>query len=122
MLEARSIAVVGASDRTGSFGERLTREALRSPAAESVHLVHPWRREVFGRPCVPSLDELGEPVDLVLLGVPDSALPEQLSLAAARGDAGAVAYGTASGLGSRLRDAAGDLALCGVGCVGFVHV
>ncbi|MDX6323949.1 MAG: hypothetical protein QOK15_303 [Nocardioidaceae bacterium] len=122
MLEARSIAVVGASDRNGSFGERLTREALRSPGVETVHLVHPRRREVFGRPCVSSLHDVHEPVDLVLLGVPDSALTEQVSVAASRGDAGAVVYGTASGLAAQLQHAARDMALCGAGCMGFVNV
>ncbi len=122
MLGARSIAVVGASDREGSFGHRLTTEALRSPGVKNVHLVHPRRREVSGRPCVPSLQELPEPVDLVLLGVPDSALPEQIAVAASRGDAGAVVYGTASGLATQLRHAAGDMALCGAGCMGFVNV
>lgn len=122
MLEARSIAVVGASDRPGSFGDRLTREALRSSSAERVHLVHPRRREVSGRPCVPSLHEVPEPVDLVLLGVPDAVLAEQLALAASRGDAGAVVFGSATGLGDRLRAAAGGLALCGAGCMGFVNV
>src|SRR3712207_6371602 len=107
MLEARSVAVVGASDRQGSFGARLTTEALRSPRLETFHLVRPRRREVFGRPCVSSLDDAHEPVDLVLLGVPDSALAAQISLAAARGDAGAVVYGTASGLGTQLQHAAG---------------
>lgn len=122
MLEARSVAVVGASDRQGSFGLRLSTEALRSHGVERVHLVHPRRREVFGRPCVPSLDDVPGPVDLVLLGVPDSALTGQLSIAAARGDAGAVVFGTASGLAEQLREAAGDMALCGAGCMGFVNV
>nr|CAA9363235.1 MAG: Acetyl-CoA synthetase [uncultured Nocardioidaceae bacterium] len=122
MLEARSIAVVGASDREGSFGRRLTTEALRSPGVENVHLVNPRRREVFGRPCVSSLEKVLEPVDLVLCGVPDSALPGQVTIAASRGDAGAVVYGTASGLAAQLQRAAGDMALCGAGCMGFVNV
>ena len=34
MLEARIVAVVGASDRPDSFGWRLTTEVLRSPGVE----------------------------------------------------------------------------------------
>ena len=122
MLEARSIAVVGASDRPDSFGLRLAMEALRSPSAPTVHLVNPRRREVLDRPCVPSLADLPDPVDLVLLGVPDSALTEQLALASARGDAGAVVFGTAAGLGPDLAAAADGMAVCGGGCMGFVNV
>ena len=66
MLEARSVAVVGASERPGSFGLRLATEALRSPAHPEVHFVHPRHRSVLDRPCVPSLADLPDPVDLVL--------------------------------------------------------
>jgi len=122
MLEARSLAVVGASERAGSFGLRLTTEALRSPARPRVHLVHPRHREVLGHRCVPSLADVPDPVDLVLMGVPDRLLPEQLALAAKRDDAGAVVFGSAPGLAEELVAAAGPLALCGAGCMGFVNV
>lgn len=124
MLEARSIAVVGASIRPGSFGERLAAEALRSPAKPKVHLIHPRHREVLGRPCLPSLAEVPHSVDLVLLGVPDVALVDQLQIAAARGDRSAVIFGAASGLGGELAQTAmaSEMALCGAGCMGFVNV
>ncbi len=122
MLAARSIAVVGASDRPGSFGQRMAMEILRSPSSPAVHLVNPRLRELLGQDCLPSLEEVPEPVDLVVLGVPNSVLVDQLERAAARGDAGALIFGSAPGLGPRLRAAAGDLALCGAGCMGFVNV
>jgi acetate---CoA ligase (ADP-forming) len=120
MMSARSVAVVGASDRPDSFGLRLTTEALRSPGYERVHLVHPTRTSVLGRPCVPSLDDVPEPVDLVLLGVPDAALAPTLARASARGDAGAVVFGPAYGVKDEVVAAAGEMALVGGGCMGFV--
>jgi acyl-CoA synthetase (NDP forming) len=122
MLEARSVAVVGASERPDSFGLRLTTEVLRSPGRPRVHLVHPRHRTVLGHPCVPSLADVPDPVDLVLLGVPDAALPEQLTLAAKRDDGGAVVFGGAHGLADDLVAAAGPMPLCGPGCMGFVNV
>ena len=122
MLEARSIAVVGASERPWSFGLRLATEVLRSPSRPTVHLVHPHHREVLGRPCVPSLADVPDPVDLVLMGVPDRLLPEQLALAAKRDDAGAVVFGTAPGLSDDLVAAAGPMPVCGAGCMGFVNL
>ncbi len=119
-MGARTVAVVGASDRPDSFGWRLTTEVLRSPGLSRVHLVHPTRREVLGRPCVPSLADVPEPVDLVLLGVPDAVLAPTLSVAAARGDAGAVVYGPAYGVTEEVVAAAGPMALVGGGCMGFV--
>ncbi|MGH3365730.1 MAG: acetate--CoA ligase family protein [Nocardioidaceae bacterium] len=122
MLEPRSVAVVGASARPGSFGERMAAEVLKSPASPTVHLVHPSHDQVLGRPCHPWLGDVPEPVDLVLLGVPDKALPGLLSMAAERGDGGAVVFGTAQGLAPDLAAAAGSMPVCGPGCMGFVNV
>src|SRR6185437_15423547 len=95
MLEARRIALVGASARPGSFGERMVAEVARSPSRPALHLVNPRYRQIGGHGCVPSLADLPDPVDLVLLGVPDAALEDQLTLAARRGDRSAVIYGNA---------------------------
>ena len=72
MLGARSMAVVGASPRPDSFGSRMVLEAQRGSAR--VHLVNPRYDRIGELPCAPSLADLDEAVDLVLLGVPDAAL------------------------------------------------
>jgi acyl-CoA synthetase (NDP forming) len=121
MLGATSMAVVGASARPGSFGERMVIEAQRGSAR--VHLVNPGYEYVAGQPCVPSLANLDEAVDVVLLGVPDSALVEQLELAAAVGARSAVLFGSAHGVREKVATMAADadMALCGAGCMGFVN-
>ncbi len=73
MLEARSVALVGASPRPGSLGERMVSEVTKSPARPEVYLVNPRHERVAGRPCHASLADLPGPVDLVLLAVPDAA-------------------------------------------------
>jgi acetate---CoA ligase (ADP-forming) len=126
MLEARSVALVGASPRPGTLGQRMVLEVARSPAAPSVYLVNPKYAEIGGVPCHPSLAGLPEPVDLVLLGVPDAALAEQVGLAARRGDRSAVVFGGAYPDGLRDQIAAlargAGMTLCGAGCMGFVNV
>jgi acetate---CoA ligase (ADP-forming) len=133
MLEARSIALVGASPRPGTFGQRMLEEVTRSPSRPEVHPVNPRYAEIDGRRCVPSLDDLPGPVDLVLLAVPDAALEQQLALAARRGDRSAVIFGNAhedpadpgaSPLRQRLAAIArpAGMQLCGAGCMGFVNV
>lgn len=123
MLQARSVALVGASARPGSFGDRMIIEARRSSAR--MHLVNPRYDSIDGIPCAPSLDALDEPVDLVLLGVPDGALLGELKAAAAVGAPSAVIFGSAHG--SELRQAVTDtavaagMAVCGGGCMGFVN-
>ncbi|MEO6822442.1 MAG: CoA-binding protein, partial [Candidatus Nanopelagicales bacterium] len=132
MLQARSVAVVGASSRVGSFGARMVHEVTRSTAPLDVHLVNPRYQQLHGRRCVPTLDDIEGPVDLVLLGVPDSALEDQLTRAARRGDRSAVIFGSVveqpqpgrPHLTARLATIAreAEMALCGGGCMGFVNV
>ena len=68
----------------------------------------------MGRPCVPSLADVPEPVDLVVLGVPDKVLVEQLELAGTRGDGAAVIFGSAHGLGADIAAAANARRACAV--------
>jgi acyl-CoA synthetase (NDP forming) len=121
MLGARSMAVVGASARPDSFGARMVLEAQRGSAR--VQLVNPRYDHVGGLPCVPSLDDLDQSVDVVLLGVPESAVLEQLELAAATGARSAVLFGSAHGLREKITATATDagMAVCGAGCMGFVN-
>jgi acetate---CoA ligase (ADP-forming) len=125
MLEARSVAVVGASPRPGTFGQQMVAEIARSPAAPVMYLVNPKYAEIGGAVCHSSLADLPEPVDLVLLGVSDTALAGQMELAAQRGDRSAVIFGGAYPDGLRGRIAAlahgAGMALCGAGCMGFVN-
>ena len=131
MLEARSVALVGASPRKGSLGQRMISEVARSRPAPRTYLVNPRYQEIDGVPCHPSLAELPGPVDLVLLAVPDTALEEQLALAARHGDRSAVIFGSAhelpgptAGLRARLAAtaSAAGMAVCGAGCMGFINV
>ena len=121
MLEARTIAVVGASARPGSFGERMVTEAQRGSAR--MYLVNPRYRRIGDFQCVPSLTDIDDDIDLVLLGVPDDALVEQLETAASIGARSAVLFGSAHGLREKITAVAtgAGMALCGAGCMGFLN-
>ncbi len=136
MLEAGSVALVGASPRPGSFGERVLIELERSPSKPEIHLVNPRYasagEQVNGRRVLDSLDDIDGPVDLVLLAVGDTSLAAELTRAARRGDRSAVIFGSAidpdfptdsTGFRARLASTAIDagMALCGGGCMGFVN-
>ena len=132
MLEARSVAVVGASSRPGSFGERLMLELIEGGTTATIYPVNPRYREMFGHPCYPSVEHLPEPVDLAILGVANERLEEQLRMAVATGAGSAVVFASgyelprddAPPLTERLARMARDagMALCGGNCMGFVHV
>src|SRR5260221_10031105 len=141
MLEARSLALVGASKREGSFGARMLTEAAKSAAKPVIYPVNPRYADIDGRRCYPSIADLPEPVDLALLAVSDAALEQQLTLAADHGCRSAVIFGNAHedaapGMPSTpqvaavpsLRERLASLArtagmeLCGAGCMGFANV
>jgi acetate---CoA ligase (ADP-forming) len=96
-------------------------EAQRGSAR--VHLVNHRYDRIGDLPCAPTLADLDGAVDLVLLGVPDTALMEQLESAVALGARSAVLFGSALGLREKIAVTAADagMALCGAGCMGFVN-
>jgi acetate---CoA ligase (ADP-forming) len=130
MLEARSIALVGASSRPGSLGARMVAQVAMSPSRPRIYLVNPRYAEINGQPCLPRLADVPEPVDLVLLAVPDQALEQQLDQAASRGDRSVIIFGYAldlpatDGLRNRLAAIAtsAGMAMCGPACMGFLNV
>jgi acyl-CoA synthetase (NDP forming) len=90
--------------------------------------VHSTRREVHGRPCVPTLEDLPEPVDAVVVAIPAGGVPEVVRSAGRRGCGGLVVFAAGfaeaggAGLQAELTDAAAAYALPVIGpnCDGLV--
>jgi len=130
MLEARSVALVGASPRPGSLGNRMIAEVARSPSRPVTYLVNPRYAAIGPDKSYPGLAALPGPVDLALLAVPDTALEEQVKVCADATARSVVIFGSAfdsgDSPGRRGRIAAiaerARLPLCGAGCMGFVNV
>ena len=129
MLEARSVALVGASPRPGSLGARMIAEVAKSPAAPRTYLVNPRYEKIGTERVYPGLADLPEPPELALLAVPDAALGEQMGAAAEAGVRSVVIFGSAfDARGNHLRESIAATArdagmhVCGAGCMGFVNV
>jgi acetate---CoA ligase (ADP-forming) len=129
LLAPRSVAVVGATSRPGSYADETLRNLKRLGFAGRVWGVHPTRQRVHGRTCVPTVADLPEPVDAVVVAIPAPGVPEVIEQAGARGCGGAVVYGAGFGetpdgvaLEQALREAAArhDLPVCGPNCDGIV--
>lgn len=131
LLEARSVAVVGASPTPDSVGQHAMAQLIGGGFSGAVHPVNPRYDEVCGLPCVPTLADIDGPVDLAILAVGNSRLEAQLQAAATIGIGAAVVF--ASGyehapgavplthrLGAIARSA--RMALCGANSMGFVHL
>jgi acyl-CoA synthetase (NDP forming) len=132
MLEARSVAVVGASERPGSFGQTMMRQLLDGGFRGPAWPVNPRYDAVMGRQCHDSIEELPEPVDLALLGVPNARLEEAMGAAARAGARAAVIFASCyedarpgvPPLSDRLARIAHDagMAVCGANCMGFLNL
>jgi acetate---CoA ligase (ADP-forming) len=90
LLAPRSIAVVGATDRPDSYGGNVLRNLDRAGYGGDVWGVNPKRETVLGRPCVPAVDDLPEPVDALVVAVPAVDVAGIVRSAAERGCRGAI--------------------------------
>src|ERR687890_419207 len=131
MLEARSVAVVGASPRVDSPGYHMVKQLILGGFCGEVAAVNPKYDEVEGIACFPSLREVSFVPDLVLLGVGNRRLEGQMEEAAHCGARGVVVF--ASGLEDppgdpplteRLRSIAAEagMVVCGANCMGFADI
>ncbi len=133
MLEARSVAVIGASAREGSVGHETMRELVELGRFDgAVYPVNPRYEELFGHRCHPSIAEVPEPVDLAIIALANAQLEDTLRACAERGVGSAVIYASAyeapregvPPLTERLARIAREagMAICGANCMGFVNL
>ena len=69
-----SVAVIGASRRTGSVGRVILRNIITGGFRGPVYPVNPGAAELEGIPCLPSAAALPEDVDLAVIAVPAAAV------------------------------------------------
>jgi acyl-CoA synthetase (NDP forming) len=117
LFAPRSIAIVGASERPGSYGGEAMLNLARFGYPGRVYPVNPRRPIVHGFDAYPSLEDLPEAPDAVVIAIPE---PESVvEQAAALGCGGAIVF-TAQTDEARL--AAAGLPLCGPNGNGIVSV
>ncbi|HLA81575.1 MAG TPA: CoA-binding protein [Thermoleophilia bacterium] len=74
IFNAEAVALVGASDKEGSFG-RLFLEGLRDAGCRRIYPVNPKREEILGFKAFPSISAVPDPLDVaILLTPPESVL------------------------------------------------
>jgi acetyl-CoA synthetase len=97
LLHPRTIAVVGATDREGSYAGETLLNLKRLGYEGTVWGVNPGRDQAHGVPCFPSLGELPAPADAVVVAIPAAGVPAAVAQVGASGCGGAVVYGAGFG-------------------------
>ena len=70
LFKPASVAVIGASEIPGKAAERRTRSLIKGGYPGKIFLINPKRETLFGRKAYPSILDVGEVVDLVMVVVP----------------------------------------------------
>jgi acetate---CoA ligase (ADP-forming) len=129
LLQPRSIAVLGASDRTG-VGQRVAANLRALNFAGELMLINPNRSHVAGLPAHASLESLPVVPDLVIAAVNREATVRGIATAGELGCRAAIvlAAGFAESgekgreLDGELRKAARNMSLMGPNCLGYVNL
>jgi acetyltransferase len=124
LLGPRSVALIGASDHTGSVGFTMVRNMLGSRYGGRVMLVNPNHDMVQGEICHPDIASLPEAPELAVIATPAPTVPR---LVAELGELGCkaavvISAGFDAALTQALREAARPhlLRLLGPNCVGLL--
>ncbi len=97
-LQAKSLAIVGASERA-RWPSEIFRNLREFGYGGRVALINPRQKEVYGQRSFPSLRDLPEPVDHTLVIVPATAVADVLVAAEETGVASATVYASMLGDG-----------------------
>lgn len=133
LINPHSIALVGASDREGSIGERtLTNLITHSKFKGDLYLVNASKTQIRGHECWPSISALPKTPDVAVIAVPALSVVSIIEECAVRGVRFAVilssGFGEAGAEGElaqqKMKDiaAASGLRLYGPNCPGLTNV
>jgi acyl-CoA synthetase (NDP forming)/GNAT superfamily N-acetyltransferase len=107
VLRPASVAVVGVSRRPGTVGRAILRNLVTAGYRGRMYAVNPNAAALEGVPCVASVADLPEPVDLAVIAVPPPAVPGVAEECGQRGVRGLTVI--TAGMG---REGADLLAIC----------
>jgi len=90
ILKPSSIAIIGASRRTGAVGNLIVKNILESGFKGSIYPVNPNADEIYGLKCYPSIMDINDSVDLAVIAVRSNVVPAVAEEAGKKGVRGLV--------------------------------
>ncbi|HEX9448905.1 MAG TPA: acetate--CoA ligase family protein, partial [Dongiaceae bacterium] len=124
LLNPKHVCIVG-----GAAMEEAIRRCDETGFAGDIWVVNPKYREIAGRPCFASIDDLPQAPDATFIAVPREATIDIMAQLDRRGGGGAICYaagyaevgGEGVDLQQKFIDAGGDLAVVGPNCYGVLN-
>ena len=92
LLRPRSVAIVGASDKRGSFGASVLENLDSTGFAGQIYLVNPNRARIGERSCFSAVDDLPDGVDCAVLAIPRAGILEAVRACARKRIGGVVIF------------------------------
>ncbi|HSH04939.1 MAG TPA: bifunctional acetate--CoA ligase family protein/GNAT family N-acetyltransferase [Anaerolineae bacterium] len=86
----KSVAVIGATERRGSVGRTIVWNLMTNAFGGVIYPVNPTRSSVLGIKAYPSINEIGEPVDLAVIVTPAPTVPGIIQECVTAGVKGAI--------------------------------
>ncbi|MGA5535023.1 acetate--CoA ligase family protein [Mycolicibacterium nivoides] len=90
LFDPRSIAIIGASTSATKRGYQAIRALQQSGYDGPIYPVNPKATEILGLAVTPSIDKLPDNIDVALIALPGTAVPDAIRQCASVGIAGAV--------------------------------
>jgi acetyltransferase len=90
ILNAESVAIIGASKNETKRGYQTIRTLLEEKYEGRIYPVNPREKSILGFKCYPGIGDIAEPVDVALVATPAKTLPSVLAACGKKGVNGAV--------------------------------
>jgi acetyltransferase len=131
LFSPRTIAVFGASEAPESVGGRLFSNLVNGGFPGAVYAINPKYKQLFGQTCYATLEQINNPVDLVIVATPAITVPEIIHSCGEHGVRAAViisaGFGKGNGQGEALARSMLETArlyqmrVLGPNCLGLIH-
>jgi len=90
LFTPQSIAVIGAARKPGKLGHGVLRNILQCGYGGKVYPINPKADEILGLKCYPSVLDVPDPIDLVIIVIPNKFVPQVMEECGKKGVQGAI--------------------------------
>jgi acyl-CoA synthetase (NDP forming) len=113
-LNPKSVAVIGATERPGSWGSFIMQGLLSKAYGGKIYPVNQHAKQIYGMPAFKAVKEITEPIDLAVITIPEESIEETIEACGEKQIRGitiiAAGFGEVSGKGKAREKALAELA------------